>query len=185
MLKISIHVQNVFLWTALISKLIFRFANNAQQFSKECCYVKILIPYPCILSSSKTLSKHIFSAPMFRFCFHSIRGAVGIREIVCRAILELPNRAHLYTSVGLTDYHTSQTLTGYILNACTMICFSCCHKKQIIYKPLSQINDKCVYKIKLVFLRWNTTTVYLYSSGVNHVRFSNLLQRMGPCSEEK
>jgi hypothetical protein len=39
-------------------------------------------------SSSKTLSKHIYSAPMFWFCFHSIRGAVGICETACRVILE-------------------------------------------------------------------------------------------------
>jgi NAD-dependent DNA ligase len=49
----------------------------------------------------------------------------------------------------------------------------------MIYKPLSQINNECVYKIKLVFLRWNTTTVYTESSAVNHVRFLNLFHRMG------
>jgi hypothetical protein len=87
----------------LISKLILRFALLLKSMhDKERCHVKLLIPYTCRLSSplsssSKTLSKHIFSAPIFRFCFHPIHGAVGIRETTCRAILELPNRAHLYT----------------------------------------------------------------------------------------
>jgi hypothetical protein len=60
---------------------------------------------------------------MFRFCFHSIHGAVGIRETACRAILELPNRAHLCISFRLSDWRKSRSLTGYILNKCTMICF--------------------------------------------------------------
>jgi hypothetical protein len=76
---------------------------------KERCHVNFFLLHPCRLwsplsSSSKTLSKHIHSAHMFRFCFHSICGAVGISETACRAILELPNRAHLnYTSFGLSD----------------------------------------------------------------------------------
>jgi hypothetical protein len=80
--KISIHVQNLLLWTAtkqlhlnLISKLILRFALLLTKHSKERCHVKILIPYPCRLSSplsssSKALSKHIvtYSVPL---CFDS------------------------------------------------------------------------------------------------------------------
>jgi hypothetical protein len=52
---------------------------------------------------TQALSKHIHSALMFRFCFRSICGAIGIVETACRVILELPNRAHLHTSFGLTD----------------------------------------------------------------------------------
>jgi hypothetical protein len=97
---------------AIASKLDFQthtqvcvVANKAQERTLSC---QNLIPHPCRLSSplsssSKTLSKHILSAPMFRFCFHSIRGAVGIVENACRAILELPNRTHLYTSFGLRN----------------------------------------------------------------------------------
>jgi hypothetical protein len=74
---------------------------------KERCHVKFYYPIHADCdhhsSSSKTLSKHILSAAMFRFCFHSIRGAVEICETACRAILELSNRAHLYTSFGLSD----------------------------------------------------------------------------------
>jgi hypothetical protein len=114
MLTIIIHVQNLFLSTAtkqwhlnLISKLIPRIALLLTKHNTERCHVKILILYPCRLSSplsssSKTLSKHILSTPMFRFYFHSIRGTVGIRETGCRAILELPNRVHLYSIFGLT-----------------------------------------------------------------------------------
>jgi hypothetical protein len=102
MLIMSICVQNSFLSTAkkklhlnLISKLILRFALLPTKHNKEYCHVKILISYSCRLSSpscssSKTLSKHILSTPMFRFCFQSIRGTVGICEIACRAILKLP-----------------------------------------------------------------------------------------------
>jgi hypothetical protein len=114
-ITINIRVQNLFLSTAtkqlhlnLISKLILGFALLLAKHNKERCHVKILIPYPYrlsspLLSSSKTLSKHTLSTPMFWFCFHSIRGAVRICGTACRAILELTNRAHLYNSFGLTD----------------------------------------------------------------------------------
>jgi hypothetical protein len=36
----------------------------------------------------------------------------------------------------------------------------------------------CIWN-KHVFLGWNTTTLYTYSSAVNHVRFLNLFHRMG------
>jgi hypothetical protein len=111
-LPISMHVQNLFL--AITSKFYFQIHTQVcvvanYKTRKERCHVKILLPHPCRLwsplsSSSKTSFKHIHNAPMFRFCFHSIRGAVEIRETACRAILELPNRAHLnYTSFGLSD----------------------------------------------------------------------------------
>jgi hypothetical protein len=35
-----------------------------------------------------------------------------------------------------------------------VIYFSCCHKKWIVHKPLSQIDNKCVYNTKHVFLRF-------------------------------
>jgi hypothetical protein len=41
------------------------------------------------------------------------------------------------------------------------------------------MNITCVYEIKHIFLRCNTTTYYTYSSAVNHVRFLNLFHRMG------
>jgi hypothetical protein len=137
-LAISIHMENLFLSTAtkqlhlnLISKLILRIALLLTKHNKG-----RWIPYPCKLtsplsSSSKTLSKHMLSTPMFWFFFHSIRGAL---------------RAERFWNCKTE--RMSRTLTGYILNTRTTICFSCCHRKYIIYKPFSQINNTYVYEIK-------------------------------------
>jgi hypothetical protein len=73
--------------------------------------------------------KHTFRAPMVLFCFHSIRGSRDCVQSDSGTAKSSAPLSAVYTSFGLLNYRKSRTLTGYILNTCTMICFSCCHKK--------------------------------------------------------